>query len=161
ERAANRGKAVVVVERDDRVQGELAVVHAAGDHDLAAAVGALVGDPRHVGALAGGQLGGSGGEREPAVGVGVVLWDGLQGPAERSASVGSQRRGSHGTFPQSTGASPRPPLISLIVVTPYFRLISRSLIVISWFAGTGSSDARKSRPVGSKSGNRSAFRRSS
>lgn len=46
-----------MVERDDRIQGELAVVHALGEDDVIVAVGRLGADPGHVGALAGIQLG--------------------------------------------------------------------------------------------------------
>ncbi len=45
ERPANRRHGVVVVQGDDGVQGELAVVHALGDDHFVVAVGGLRADP--------------------------------------------------------------------------------------------------------------------
>lgn len=46
-----------VIERDDGIQGELAVVHAVGKDDMIVAVGRFGADPGHIGALARIQLG--------------------------------------------------------------------------------------------------------
>ena len=47
-----------MVERDNVVQGELAIVRALGEDDVIVAVRRLSADPGHVGALAGIHLGG-------------------------------------------------------------------------------------------------------
>lgn len=57
ERTADRRASVIVIERDDGIQGELAVVHALGEDDVIVAVGRLGADPGHVGPLAGMELG--------------------------------------------------------------------------------------------------------
>jgi len=52
EGSADHRAGVDVVERDDRIQAERAVVHALGEDDVIVAVGRLGADPGHVGAFA-------------------------------------------------------------------------------------------------------------
>src|SRR5262249_35029760 len=94
--AADGGQVVAVGEGDQGGEPELAVVHAGGGDHLAGAVDALGGDPRHVGALAGVDLGGAAGADEVAV---VVL-----GGAGPGAQDGVERAGGAVGHREAQGA---------------------------------------------------------
>jgi hypothetical protein len=75
---AHRRQPVGVLHGDDRVELELAVVHAAGEDDFVRAVRVFGADPGDVGPLAGHELGGRLFRGDVAVGVGGVLGERLQ-----------------------------------------------------------------------------------